>query len=727
MILTTATAFLLAVRMHAKVVAILGLLGGFLTPPLLSTGIDRPLGLFGYIAFLDAGLVLVALKKRWSFLTVLAAAGTVIMQIGWVEKFFMVSKVFTAMGVFFTFEALFLAAFLASVQTKRDSNSHAASAILMPFVTLCFLSYLLRMPDLGLRPGILFLFALFSDLCLMALALRRPSLSAAHRIGGIFVFMILALWTAQYISSDLLYWGLGSYFIFAVLHMAFPLVLQRLYPETTPHWWDHLFASLALILAMIPVFKLAEMATGFWFAVLLIDVVAIGFALITVGVLSIVAALLISMTTILVWLFKMPATPANLPEFLIVTGGFALIFFMVGLYFRKKLPVQLRADLAQKDDESAASESPEASQAQIPTLAAILPFLLLILSVLHLPLQSPTPVFALGLFLIILLLGLCRMLRMDSLSTVAMLCAMALQYMWQNVRFQPSFAAVPVCWYLLFYAVFTVVPFVLHREQQERILPWATAALAGPLHFYLIYRLVFAAYPNSYMGALPALFSIPAFLGLIQRLRALPADSAVRNSQLAWSGGVALFFVTLIFPVQFEKEWILIGWALEGAALLWLFHRIPHSGLKLVGASLLAVAFLGLMNPDFFLRHPRSLYRIFNWYLYTYGTVVAALMIGGRMMDAPRNKIGALNVQPVLYTMGTLLAFLLMNIEIADYYTEGSLPAFHFSGSFAQDMTYSIAWALFAFGLLIAGIRKGIRPARYGSLLLLARVYHADG
>ncbi len=700
MILTTATAFLLAVRLDARVVAILGLLGGFLTPPLLSTGVDRPLGLFGYIAFLDAGLVLVALKKRWSFLTVLAAAGTVLMQIGWVVKFFMVSKVFTAMWIFFTFDALFLATFIASIQTRRYSNAYTASAILMPFVTLCFLSYLLAMRSLGSRPGILFTFAFFSDLCLMVLALRRPSLSVVHRIGGIFVFIILSSWTVRYISTDLLYWGLGSYFVFAFLHTAFPLVLQRLHSETAPKWWDHLFAPLALILAMIPVFKLTEMSTGFWFAVMLINFVAIGFALITAGMLSIVAALLISMATILVWLFQMPASVVDLPEFLIVTAVFAVVFFVVGLYFRKKFAFEL--------------PSSRVSQAQIPALAAILPFLLLILSVLRLPLQSPTPVFALGLVLVILLIGLCRMLRMDNLSTVAMLCAVALQYMWQNVRFQPAFALVPLCWYLLFSGIFIVFPYMLQRDQQQRILPWATAALAGPLHFYLIYRLVFAAFPNSYMGVLPLLFSIPAFLGLIQRLRVLPEDSASRNSQLAWFGGVALFFVTLIFPVQFEREWVLIGWALEGAALLWLFHRIPHPGLKLVGASLLAVAFLGLINPDFFLIHPRSSYRIFNWYLYTYGIVIVALMIGGRLMNSPGNKIGPINVQPILYAMGTLLAFLLMNIEIADYYI-----AFDSSGSFARDMTYSIAWALFAFGLLIAGIRKGIRAARYGSLLLL--------
>ncbi|PYK68827.1 MAG: hypothetical protein DME45_05375 [Verrucomicrobia bacterium] len=59
MALITVAGFLLAVRMNALVVAILGIAGGFLTPVLLSTGQDNPLGLFGYIALLDIGLLAV--------------------------------------------------------------------------------------------------------------------------------------------------------------------------------------------------------------------------------------------------------------------------------------------------------------------------------------------------------------------------------------------------------------------------------------------------------------------------------------------------------------------------------------------------------------------------------------------------------------------------------------------------------------------------------------------
>ena len=128
MALITATAFLLAVaarchgRCHPRHV------GRFSHAHLLSTGQDNPLGLFGYIAILDAGLILVALNRRWYFLTALAAAGTAIMQIGWAgkffesEKYFEGNKILVALAVLLGFNALYLAAAWAAKLRGADEQ-----------------------------------------------------------------------------------------------------------------------------------------------------------------------------------------------------------------------------------------------------------------------------------------------------------------------------------------------------------------------------------------------------------------------------------------------------------------------------------------------------------------------------------------------------------------------------------------------------------------------------
>ena len=82
------------------------------------------------------------------------------------------------------------------------------------------------------------------------------------------------------------------------------------------------------------------------------------------------------------------------------------------------------------------------------------------------------------------------------------------------------------------------------------------------------------------------------------------------------------------------------------------------------------------------------------------------------------------NAPALLDALGTVLAFLLLNIEIADYFNPArtSVLTFHFSGNFGRDMSYSIAWALFALLLLIVGIRRRSAAVRYAGLALLAVV-----
>jgi uncharacterized membrane protein len=271
--------------------------------------------------------------------------------------------------------------------------------------------------------------------------------------------------------------------------------------------------------------------------------------------------------------------------------------------------------------------------------------------------------------------------------------------------------------------LFTIFPFLFEKKFAGKTAPWAAAALAGPLHFYLVYDLIRSAYHGVVPGLVPAAFGLPSLLGLSVLLKHAPAKSPARDARLALFGGATLFFITLIFPIEFERQWITVGWALEGAALCWLFRRIPHPGLRLVGVALLVVVFARLaLNPAVLSYHPRAGFPIFNWYLYTYGIGTACLFAAGRLLAPPRNLVLGRNVRPLLYTLGTVLAFLIVNIEIADYFsTQGATAlTFQFSGNFARDMSYSIAWALFALLLLVVGMRKQTASARYAGLALLS-------
>ena len=87
-ILVTTAAMLYAVSMNEIVVALLSLLGGFLTPVLVSTGENRPIALFCYVLILGIGAMLCAYYRKWRAVNVLAFAGTFLLYIGWFEKFY---------------------------------------------------------------------------------------------------------------------------------------------------------------------------------------------------------------------------------------------------------------------------------------------------------------------------------------------------------------------------------------------------------------------------------------------------------------------------------------------------------------------------------------------------------------------------------------------------------------------------------------------------------------
>ena len=97
-ILVTTAAMLYAVSMNEIVVAFLSLLGGFLTPAIVSTGENLPTPLFIYVLILGLGAMLCAYYRKWRAINILAFAGTFLLYIGWFEKFYR-STIRSAVGM----------------------------------------------------------------------------------------------------------------------------------------------------------------------------------------------------------------------------------------------------------------------------------------------------------------------------------------------------------------------------------------------------------------------------------------------------------------------------------------------------------------------------------------------------------------------------------------------------------------------------------------------------
>jgi uncharacterized membrane protein len=699
MAIVTAAAFFLAVRMNAQVIVILGLLGGFLTPVLLSTGVDNPTALFGYIAVLNIGIAAVALRKRWDYLLLLAAAGTVLMEFAWADKFFAVSKANIAFAIFLGFEAQFLAIFALARRREVPSNWPGVAAVGVCLAALAWGFCLLTYPQFGPRPGFLFTYIFLAEAGLLSLALLdRKSALLAPLAGGI-VFAFLAIWTGNYLTDPLLWWALGGYVVFSILHAGFAVWPKAAPEEADKAGWQSFLPLLPLALIWICVAK-EETSSAVWLCLLVLDFVCICVALVRRSLLAIAAAIVLTFFSAFLWITIGPAN-IDLRSFLIVAAGSGAFFFSVSLFAAQRF-------------------FPESTHARrsIPALAASLPFVLLLLAMVKLPVVNPTPYFVTAFFLSVLLLGLGVVARTSWIALVALIFSWAIQSQWQAIHFTNSYAAIAVGWEVAFFLLFFGYPFFSAEERKP--LPWAISALAGPLQFALIYEIITKSFPDWRNGLTPAAFVVPYAVGTFFLVRKRQADPATGDARLAWQAGAALFFITLIFPIQFDREWITLGWALEGLALLWLFRVVPNRGLRYVGVGLLGLAFVRLaLNPAVLEYHRRTETPIWNWYLYAYGITIVCLFVGAWLFRPPRTANFERTSPTLLNSLGAILTFLLLNIEIADYFSIGPTLTFSFTGNFARDMSYSIAWALFAFALLLIGMRQKTRWVRYSGVALL--------
>src|SRR6201993_5298973 len=195
MTLITAVAFLLSVRLNAIIVAVLGIAGGFLTPILLSTNQDNPLGLFGYVALLDIALLALARRQRWNSLAILGAIGTALMQLAWVgaffvhEKYFAGNKVLVFMAVFVGFQSLFLAADALAKRTGKTNNKLFGCTIGLAALAMFSAFYLLGFQAVAHRPALLFTYLFVIDFGFLALTLVERRLAAVQLLAGLAAFI----------------------------------------------------------------------------------------------------------------------------------------------------------------------------------------------------------------------------------------------------------------------------------------------------------------------------------------------------------------------------------------------------------------------------------------------------------------------------------------------------------------------------------------------------------
>lgn len=597
---TTAFAFILAVRLRFQVIALLGIVGGFLTPVILSTGQDHTVSLFLYMTILNVGLVAVLAATRW---TGAGAAGLVahtLLLMGWFDEY--------------------------------SGNRHILAVTLLSFATL------LLYGGYGLYAGI-----------------RQK---AAGKDAAPF---LLAFWAI----------------------MAACLTAFRLQAECDPlnlPTSSRLLLLLAGMFPMIAFLPLARNKSFYWSWFLPVGLFTVFYLCFPF--------LRDHGPTVFPWLSEL------------LRGAFCL--FMI---------------LASYEVLSARTPSGGANLADLHPGVRVSCFTTAALSWLVILYPSgPFPFYP--------------------ILTAAAFCGMA----WRHGRGQALIVAAAgyalVAWHQEVHPAISAAVFLglflfplgcAHRFRTG-LLAWSASALATPL-FYVIWWCYGTAHEAAAVhfwdSSAALLCAVPPFLAAL-RLQRLPADALLkRTSILSFYYGAALGMLTLAIGLQWSGTPLVIAWALEGLALLLLCGKFPQPKLVWTGFFLLAALFVrnGLFNTVLQLDPDRMPELRMAYVTMVFCCMAGAWWIQKRVMPLlpAKGGSGIRSLIPALNIFGATLLFIWMNTEIScGFAAPGDRPLMiRFGGSVVQDLTISIAWSLFALGLIATGFDIRSARVRMAGLALL--------
>jgi len=713
MALVTVTCGLLAVKRSSKLVAVLGLVGGFATPLLLSSGQDRPIGLFGYVLLLDVGLLAVGRTKRWSWLGLLGLVGTTLLQMLWIGVRMGPERLALGLAILGLFAVVFTIASLWVQDEEREASRWAqAGGLLAPFV---FAAYFASRVDLGphLWPVAILLAILGAGASWVGRREQTPWLGFAAAAGSLGVF---TMWQLTPGAGTVSPWEPVA--IAVGLATVFHLFVE-LDPDS-PGFEGPAPAAIVTASGVLAVLVCAS-SRGFsswswlagWLALAVILYRHAAFP--QRAVLQVAAAIGVALG--LSMQHRVHFAARSLPPH----GVFLAVAVAAGIVAQATALFRRGADVKRFADHAAAA------------YASI--FAALLIGSRFLETAPPALAHGVPLVLGVLVLLVAARRGAGGWSLVALGVTALAQTVWVGSRpwlaESAGDARVALGLELASVTVFAAWPFLAGPRLQVDRLAWYAAALAGPLAFFPARRLWPVAVGSGSIGLLAIVLGGVAFVAVFGLRRAAIPDALVRKSALVWFSAVAIGFASVAIPLQLEKSWITIGWAMLGVALIALWRRLDHPGLKWLALAHLAAATVRLIPTDVLLNsYPRSSIRIVNWLLYTYLVPAAALFLAARWL-APDEVGRARPWEETLYDKrrpvgaiaatigGIVVVFVWLNVAIADWFAEGSRLTLQFGRSPARDLTVSIVWALYALSLLGFGMARAKTGLRWVSLCFL--------
>ncbi|MEN8163929.1 MAG: DUF2339 domain-containing protein [Acidobacteriota bacterium] len=713
MVVITAVCVAVAIARDARFIAVLGLLGGFATPLLVASDASSPAALFGYILLLDLGLLWLARARGWPLLAVLSLAGTALHQGLWIVGTMDAERAALGIVVLGVFGLAFLFVDNGDREHSLLWRATRAGGVAVPFAFGLHFAGTAKLADNPSALGAL-LVILSAGACWLARKEPRgPAVGAAGASLG-----VMTLWMITHRLDITQAWqAVGVCLAVAAVFLAASVIHRD-----HAHSRSFLNASLIAQLGFLTLLVLASGASRIhrpWPWV---------FAWVVLG-------------ATLIWHARRPSRAWVQPAAGLGPALGLTIVTLIHGYHREDLSSWLLAALmialvlvfqilALMTRDGTVHTWTERTGAA--TALALMPAAMILTE------HHRTDA---GMSMVLtLVLGILAVLAATRLHSGPWFFAATLSTaFWQSLIFAEGFpssqtvgeVALPFSLLAGTALFFTIWPVLTAKAFSGSRSAWWGAALAGPFWFPALREAFTTQWGSEAIGLLPLALAAVALVAVLRLRPALGEDTDTRFRAVVWYCAVALSLVSLAIPLQLDREWITIGWALNGLAVLALWARLDHPGLKYFGLALLGASTVRLVaNPEVLSYHVRSATPVLNWLSYTYLVPATAMIFSMRFLK-PREVPRLRNWEERWYPGGRAIGaaacglaavatvFAWINLAIADIFATSTTLELTFERLPARDATTSIAWAVYALILLAIGVRARSSSLRWLSLGLM--------
>ncbi len=708
--LISITAFVLAVYYNGISISVLGAIGAYATPLMVSTGEGSLLSLFIYLAVVNTGLFKVSEKLKSQVLLLTGNVGTII-TLGlavfdsfWRTDGYTIAGIWTANLLLFTF-------FMWNQKEDPEKQKVLLWNGIVLYVSPIVLSLFLIIDKPGWHPLLLTTVSITGAMALASV--NRGWLTKVIPY-SVLTFIPSVLWVLTRFNAD----GFSVSFVLILFYgMAGclgPVFLVQQHGKTnTLIRWFKIFPVAISGLCLAGLYQNPSCSFLFWPMMLGLQIIGIGISILFRALIQVVLLIIIFVAGGLVWMNHIPSDVIGFGffAFILAAGGVitGLMIFLAG-----KLPHLLKTLKLDTDSKSL----PGVYEKWLTAAPAAGVFVLIGAAFFVKHPHFPHP----GMVTLACFLGLSlffsKRIAFEPPGVIALLSAVAAQAVWVlNPANELSVIFSAVVWSSILFLSAVISPFVFFKDLGRWKRLWNSWALFEVLQSLFVFYTVKQYWLSPLANWVPLLMvfvKLPVVTVLLKRLE----GTTDRNSILAFHGGALLFYVSTLPVLLLSQGWIGLALVFEATALLWLNRRIEHPGLRKTAFIMAPAGLVWLLVSLPGLKSINSI-AVFNPAVFAVAAAGVALGFAVKFSGFPERKLIKIDLPNYFLWLATGTGFYLLNLIIADVF---ALPGTKFrllpGRDFMQSASYALVWT--GFGAVVWRMIKFPLKVRAAGFLILS-------